>query len=318
MADFNFLLPPQDLPPEGGRAYLGNLTAELAAAGHGVWFGNGPANAIQVIDGLALPTIQPHRLPGAISLIHHPTALARAAEHDAIRAIERERLPHLRRIIATSAPIATRLTEEFGVDASRITTIPPGVPDVPRSLGSAPPSCAILSIGSLVPRKGHAVLLQALIRLFDLPWTLVIVGDPARDPAYAAALHSQLAESGFSARVRFAGSLDPLALEAEWQRADIFALATEWEGYSAPIAEALRRGLPIAVTAGGNAADLVTPEVGVVCTPGDVVGLSKSIRRQIFDTDLRMTMADAAWALGQTLPGWPAQAALFVEATQCS
>ncbi len=33
------------------------------------------------------------------------------------------------------------------------------------------------------------------------------------------------------------------------------------------VAEALKRGLPVAVTAGGAAGNLVTPEAGVVCHP---------------------------------------------------
>ena len=48
-----------------------------------------------------------------------------------------------------------------------------------------------------------------------------------------------------------------------WKRcgssADVFALATHWEGYGMAIAEALKRGLPVAVTDGGAAGKLVTP-----------------------------------------------------------
>ena len=58
----------------------------------------------------------------------------------------------------------------------------------------------------------------------------------------------------------------------------------------------------------------VSPEFGVVCPPGDVVGLSKVIRRLIYDTALRAEMAEAAWHAGQALPDWPTQVRRFVEA----
>src|SRR6185437_4364104 len=45
-----------------------------------------------------------------------------------------------------------------------------------RCPGSDGPGCHILSIGALVPRKGHDVLMRALVRLFDLDWHLTIVG----------------------------------------------------------------------------------------------------------------------------------------------
>ena len=47
---------------------------------------------------------------------------------------------------------------------------------------------------------------------------------------------------------------------------------------------------------------------------GDLVTFSKSIRRVIFDTELRTEMAQAAWEAGQTLPDWETQGREFAAA----
>ncbi len=82
------------------------------------------------------------------------------------------------------------------------------------------------------------------------------------------------------------------------------------------VAEALRRGLPVAVTSGGAAAALVPEAAGVVAAPGDVAQLANGIRRVVFDTALRERMARAAWVAGQALPDWPEQARLFAAALE--
>jgi glycosyltransferase involved in cell wall biosynthesis len=80
------------------------------------------------------------------------------------------------------------------------------------------------------------------------------------------------------------------------------------------IAEALKRGLPVVVTAGGAAGALITPGSGCVCPLGDRDQVSKSLRRLIFGRELRREMAEQAWQIGQTLPSWETQTAVFASA----
>ncbi|HET8997428.1 MAG TPA: glycosyltransferase family 4 protein [Acetobacteraceae bacterium] len=280
-----------------------------------------PEGTRPIIDGLALPAFAGMQdalaARGCIGLIHHPTALETgfsAEDREALHAIEQRLFQHLHRIVVTSDPTAERLAKEFGVDPARIVTVVPGTDDAPRSQGSGGPGCAILSVGTLVPRKGHDVLLRALARLFDLDWHLTIAGSPHRHPAHAQALVTLAEELRIADRVRFAGEVVDEALEALWQGADLFALATWFEGYGMAVAEALKRGLPVAVTSGGAAAALVQAESGVVCQPGDLDQFAKALRRLIFDTELRREMAEVAWQSGQRLPNWDQQAQSFAAA----
>jgi glycosyltransferase involved in cell wall biosynthesis len=131
---------------------------------------------------------------------------------------------------------------------------------------------------------------------------------------HAATLRNLAEDLKIAQRVEFAGVATGEALEALWRGADVFALATEYEGYGMAIAEALKRGLPVALTRGGAAGALVPVEAGVVCEVGDLVTYSKALRRVIFDTELRAEMSQAAWTAGQDLPDWAAQGRAFADA----
>jgi glycosyltransferase involved in cell wall biosynthesis len=275
----------------------------------------------RIIDGLALPAFtgldDALALGASVGLIHHPTALETGlsdADKATLLASERRLLPRLARIIVTSETTAEQIAADFGLERERMAVVVPGTDDAPRSKGSAGPTCRILSIGTLVPRKGHDLLVRALARLFDLDWRLTIVGSADSNAVHARSLVALAEDLGIARRVRFAGEVIGDALEALWQRADLFALATHWEGYGMAIAEALKRGVPVAVSDGGAAGRLVTAESGVVCPLGDHINLSKALRRLIFGTSLRKTMAEAAWRVGQTLPSWETQVREFVQA----
>ena len=158
------------------------------------------------------------------------------------------------------------------------------------------------------------MLLRALARLFDLEWRLTIAGSPLADRVHAAGLAALAEELKIAHHVTFAGEVTGAALEALWASADLFALATHYEGYGMVVAEALKRGLPVAVTAGGAAGALVPIHGGLVCPPGDAEGLSKALRRVIFSPDLRADMARVAWEAGAALPSWTTQSRLFADA----
>ena len=280
-----------------------------------------PAATKPVIDGLALPAFR--GLDDAISargsagLIHHPVSLETGLEPAVRRMLdetERGLFPRLGRLIVTSEMTAETLRREFHVGEDKVRVVVPGTDDAPRCPGSGGPLCEILSIGTLIPRKGHDLLLRALGRLFDLNWHLTIVGSPVHDPACAHGLMALAEELNIAHHVRFAGELVDDALDMAWRGADLFALATHYEGYGMAIAEALKRGLPVIVTNGGASGHLVTPEAGCVCPAGDRDQLSKSLRRLIFSPDLRQEMAEDAWKVGQSLPSWSTQASLFAEA----
>jgi glycosyltransferase involved in cell wall biosynthesis len=343
MAAFHLLVPAPFDMISGGYIYDRRIVAGMRAAGHEVTlaelhgrfplpddtaiasasaaFDAVPEGAVAIIDGLALLALH-DRIDAlvqrrAVGLIHHPTCLETGlpeAEAAALAVLERAMFPRLARCIVTSPWTADCLVGDFAVARDRIAEIVPGTEPAPRSTGLGDGVCRVLSIGTLIPRKGHDVLLRAMAKLFDLDWHLTIAGSPDRDVPCAQGLVALADELDIAYRVTFLGELSGQPLVDLWRSADLFALATNFEGYGMVIAEALKRGLPVAVCNGGAAGALVSPETGAVCPVGDVVQLSRSLRRLIFDTGLRQSMAEAAWIAGQSLPDWPDQARAFAAA----
>lgn len=271
-----------------------------------------------VIDGFCLYAFadQAAHLGQAIGLIHHPMSQEPqlpAAERARFLATERALLPCLSHLLVPSEAVRRQLVQEVGLDAARMTVLAPGIPDAPRSAGSGGPGRYLLSVASLIPRKGHDTVLRALQSLPDLDWHFTLCGDSSIDPAHAAFLKTLAEAPGLAGRVTFLGQRTPAEMEALWQSADVFISASVFEGYGMAVAEAVRHGLPLALAREAAAPELIPTAASAIVAPGDHVQLGKALRRIIFDAHVHAALAEASWQAGRALPRWEDQAHLFLK-----
>ena len=141
--------------------------------------------------------------------------------------------------------------------ADRIVIAPPGSDPAPVAPGSHDGIVRLLSVGAVVPRKGFDVLIAALATLTDLPWQMTIAGDRSRDPKTAAQLDADIARFKLDSRVAVLGAVSPERLADLYAGADLFALASRFEGYGMAYAEAIAHGLPVIGTTSGAIPDTV-------------------------------------------------------------
>jgi glycosyltransferase involved in cell wall biosynthesis len=227
-----------------------------------------------------------------------------AARQGELLALERAALGQAQRVIVTSARTAQTLVADFAVLQEKIAVAEPGTDPAPRAPGSAGGSLALLSVGSIIPRKAYDLLLRALAPLRDRDWRLTIAGATDRSPEALAALRAALEETGLGERVVLTGPVDQEQLGKLYAAADAFLMPSLYEGYGMVLAEAMARGLPIVCTTGGAAAETVPDAAAIKVAPGNVPALTAAVARLIDDAALRRQLADASWAAGQSLPRW--------------
>jgi glycosyltransferase involved in cell wall biosynthesis len=288
-------------------------SAELSETGR--LLGALPAGRPVLIDSLALGVLPPEllrALPGpVIALCHHPLALETGIPPEAARRLrlsERAALAVCSRVIASSVTTARTLTADYAVPEQRLTVACPGTDPAPRALGSGGPGVAILSVGSLTPRKGHDVLIAALAGLAHLDWRLTIAGPADRDPAHARELAGLIAAAGLQDRVVLAGALDAGALARAYDGADLFALASRHEGFGMAFTEAMAHGLAVV---GGNAGAVpeATRGAALLVQPGDPAALRAALAPLIGDSAARARLAETCWRAAQGFTRWPDTAA---------
>ena len=148
------------------------------------------------------------------------------------------------------------------------------------------------------------MLVEALGGLADLNWHLTIAGAQDRSPETLSALKSRIANAGLQTRITLAGAVSDAELEALYDGADAFIMASHYEGYGMVLTEALAHGLPILTTTGGALAATAPDAACLKVSPGDRIAMAAALSHIIQDTPLRQRLGDAAWALAPSLPDW--------------
>lgn len=196
-----------------------------------------------------------------------------------------------------AAPLADRLITVSDYDRAlalrsavgrpeQLVTIYNGVSDVPTpQVAPRAGPLTILMVARFAVPKDHSTLLRAAALLPGGDWRLQFAGDgPLQRAAEALAR-----ELGVAQRVQFLGERSdvPALLAA----ADLFVLASRWEGLPICIIEAMRAGLPVIASDVGGVRELVAAgETGLLIPPGDPQTLAAALQRLIQNPELRQEM----------------------------
>jgi len=341
-----FAVPGDLATPTGGYGYDRRVIAELRALGWQVdvlSLGDGfPRPSTEqrtfalaqleamsedipvIIDGLALGALPEEaerisKRAALVALVHHPLALETGlspADVDKFFESERTALGAAHTVIVTSPYTSERLTEDYDVPPENITIAPPGTDRGAPSKGSTDGFVRLLSVGAVVPRKGFDVLIAALAPIADLPWRLTIAGDLTRDPATAEKLQVDILEHKLADRIALLGAVSQERVFELYSSADIFVLASHFEGYGMAYAEAMAHGLPVIGTTGGATMDTVPVTAGVLVDPGNVKALTRALRMLIKNENERRWFASGALEAAALLPTWKDTAEIIAEALE--
>ncbi len=162
---------------------------------------------------------------------------------------------------------------KLGVSSDKITVIPNGVDtgkfhptdmSLARNRLNLPPDKRIvLSVGSLIPRKGYHVLMEGMPEVVESRPDIVlyIIGEgPFRKE-----LEAQIRRLKLSGKVVLTGEIPNGELATWYNAADVFCLASSREGWANVLMEAMACGCPAVATNVYGAPEIVTkPEVGLL------------------------------------------------------
>lgn len=293
-----------------------------------------PYGLFSVANQLLLPALLRRR---GIDVFHSPNYMMPLPAHGATRRIVtihdvipmlfRDQVSRSRK--ARLYPVYRRLMIEIGKRADTILTdsrasaadivrelrIPPQRPGKVRAVHCGvserfrPPAAAprkdgaaarsVLYVGRADPYKNIGALVRAFAAVRQrcpFPVELVVAGSP--DPRYPEA--GDLAQAlGVAGSIRWTGYLSDADLVALYQRADVLAHPSRYEGFGLQVLEAMACGVPVVCS---NAASLpeVAGDAALLFAPDDVDALAANIVRVLTTPDLAAGLARKGLAQAAT------------------
>lgn len=152
----------------------------------------------------------------------------------------------------------------------------------------------LLYVGRLDPQKAPEIIIEAVA---GLKVVLTIIGDGSkRDRLKKLASELDLAE-----QVEFIPSVAHARIQEYYHWADVFVLATRYEGFCIPVLEAMAAGLPVVASQTPP-----IPEILADCgltVPNEAAAFRAAIERLLADEDLALHLGQKAQARAESLDG---------------
>lgn len=143
----------------------------------------------------------------------------------------------------------------------------------------------ILFAGTLIPRKGYGDLIKAFAKIAKKypNWKVIFAGNGEIENAKKIA-----SEYGISNQIVFPGWINGKKKEETFQKASIYCLASDGEGFPMGVLDAWAYGIPCVVTPVGGIPDIIKDEVnGLIFPVGDIDTLASKLEKLITNKDLR-------------------------------
>lgn len=180
---------------------------------------------------------------------------------------------------------------------------PPGSRSSLRAeLNTPEDAIVVVQVSRMEPMKGHALHLEALSLLKDIPdWVCWMIGGAQRphEIRYMGNLRKLAVKLGIEDRVRFPGQRSDVA--SLLAAADIYSQPnTAPESFGLTFIEALSAGLPVVTTSLGGAKEILDDSCSVLVSP-DKSALASTLASLIQDRELRFKLGAAGPARAQQL-----------------
>lgn len=284
------------VPRRGDPASVAALRS--ACLGADVVHAHGPHAAVRAaaaLGGLRIPLV----------VTWHGRGHAEGARRRMRHLLERRAARSAAVVLGTSSDLVDRARRRGARDArlapvaapaSRTAADAAHLGKVRAELGSVG-SPLLLSAGSLMPRHGYDVLLDAarLLAMLDPVPQVVIAGEGRERTALQRRIRSERLP------VRLLGARDDVAeLVAA---ADLVVIPSRWEARSRLAQQALRSGTPLVATAVGGIPELVG-EAAELVPYGDAEALARAVAELLGDPERRGLLAAEGRAQAA---GWPTE-----------
>jgi len=181
-----------------------------------------------------------------------------------------------------------------GVDLVRFSPQPQQVSRRELGLAGSP---ILLSVGHLIERKGHHLIIQAMPEILRVhpEAHLVVVGEGEMQGA----LQELVRQLGLTARVSLVGAVPQTELPRWYSAADLFVLGSSREGWANVLLESMACGTPVLATAIWGTPEVVaSPDAGALVADRTAHALAEGAMQLLGRLPARSAVRDYAEGFG--------------------